>query len=207
MPRSENHKVVFMGNTAVGKTSIIHQFIYNAATADHQPTIGIDFYAKPVTDGDTTVKMQIWDTAGQEKFHSLIPSYVRSSTVAVMVYDITSKQTFDDLAKWYTTVTNIAEPAMIVVGNKCDLESEREVSIEQAKKYANDIHAQYIETSARTPINVQELFTLIAKIPIPTKAASNGNPAIVQPVETVDIAAPSQQNQNNNNNNGGGCGC
>lgn len=197
--KDPSHKVVLIGNTAVGKTSIINQFVYGTSSPEHQPTIGIDFFAKSVSDGTKTTRMQIWDTAGQEKFHALIPSYIRNSTVAVMVFDITSTASFEDVKKWHKTVDDIANPALVVVGNKVDLESERTVTIEQAKEYAQTINASYIETSARTPINVTELFEMIAKIPIPT--ATEPAVAEAQPeVEKVDLKSVEVQKSS-------GCSC
>ena len=197
--KGPSHKVVFIGNTAVGKTSIISQFVYGTSSPEHQPTIGIDFLAKSVNDGTKTVRMQIWDTAGQEKFHALIPSYIRNSTVAVMVFDITSQTSFEDVKKWHRTVDDIANPTLVVVGNKVDLEDEREVTFEQANQYAQSINASYMETSARTPINITELFEMIAKIPIPTDAEPTVEKA--QPeVEKVDLKSIEVSKS-------GGCSC
>ena len=184
-----SHKVVFIGNTAVGKTSIINQFVYNTMNASHLPTVGIDFFCRTVRDGDKTVRLQIWDTAGQEKFHALIPSYIRTSTVAVLVFDITSEQSFEDLKRWHKTVDDIANPALVVVGNKVDLEQDRVVTEEQAIQYATSIHAPYIETSARTPINIPNLFEMIAKLPIPERAAPSGGDRVEPQIEKVDIKA------------------
>jgi Ras-related protein Rab-6A len=161
------HKVVLIGSTAVGKTSIINQFMYNTANPDHQPTIGIDFFSKHVKKGDISARMQIWDTAGQEKFQALIPSYIRNSTVAVLVFAINDLDTFTDLKKWHQKVLEVASPILMVVGNKVDLEADRVVTAESAEEYAGSINAKYIETSARVPINIDDLFIQIAQIPLP----------------------------------------
>jgi Ras-related protein Rab-6A len=160
------HKVVVIGNTAVGKTSIINQFVYGTVSAQHQPTVGIDFFAKIVQVQDRPVRLQLWDTAGQERFHALIPSYIRNSTVALLIYDITNRATFDDLKQWHKMVADLATPALIVVGNKADLEADRTVPAEEARTYAESVSAPYFETSAITPLNIQELFTAVAQIPI-----------------------------------------
>ena len=159
------HKVVLIGNSAVGKTSIINQYIYNSSAPDHTPTVGIDFFAKTLDLNGQSLRLQIWDTAGQEKFHSLIPSYIRNSTVAVFVFDITSENSFEDLEKWYKMVEDIANPKLVVVGNKVDLEEERKISEEDGKKFADAHQAFYIETSARTPTNIDKLFEMISQIP------------------------------------------
>ena len=150
--------------------------------------------------------MQIWDTAGQERFRSIIPSYIRNSTVAVLVYDITSQTSFSNLSKWKDSICNIANPALVIVGNKVDLEVGREISYEKAETYALSIGAKYIETSARTPININELFNLIAEIPVislQTDEKKNTEEDQSIKIEKVEItgekSVPTQGN--------GGCGC
>lgn len=164
---SINHKIVFIGDSSVGKTSIINQYIYGSVTPDHQPTIGIDFFAKSLKIQNQSVRLQIWDTAGQEKFHSMIPMYIRTSTVAVLVYDITSKASFESLDKWLKTVFDHANPIIFIVGNKLDLQEQRTVSTEEGQKFADEHEAHFIETSARTPTNILELFNQIAQIELP----------------------------------------
>lgn len=211
------HKVVFVGNSAVGKTSIINQYMYDSVSNDHEPTVGIDFFAKTLHLEGRDIRMQIWDTAGQEKFHSLIPSYIRDSTVAVFVFDITQRQTFDDLEKWFKMVIDIANPQFVIVGNKCDLEANREVTKEEIAKYAESKSAKYIETSAVTPTNIKELFNIVALIPTEGEsqnaapAAAPGDKPVQQfgatgPITTaqapsIDLTKP------NAPQNGGGCSC
>ncbi|EAY22598.1 Ras family protein [Trichomonas vaginalis G3] len=213
------HKVVFVGNSAVGKTSIINQYMYDSVSADHQPTVGIDFFAKTVNYEGKSIRMQIWDTAGQEKFHSLIPSYIRDSTVAIFVFDITSRSSFEDLEKWFKMVLDIANPRLIIVGNKCDLDAEREVTKDDAEKYAIIKSADYIETSAIAPTNITELFNLIASTPSESEStpqntnqlaldttprqalpAPEPTPAAA-PAPSVDLTKPA------NPQAGGGCSC
>jgi small GTP-binding protein len=171
-----SHKVVFVGDSAVGKTAIIHQYIYGNAAAQHEPTIGIDFFAKTIKNPGQTLRLQIWDTAGQEKFHALIPSYIRNSTVVVLVYDINSQASFESLDRWYKMVLDLADPIVVVVGNKFDLQASRQVSAEDGRKFADDHNAQFFETSAITGDNITSVFEAIAKIPraaseIPTPVA------------------------------------
>jgi small GTP-binding protein len=89
------HQVIVLGSTAVGKTSMISQFVHGPMNQSHQPTVGIDFFVKVVTVGDLNVRLQIWDTAGQEHFNSVTPSYIRKATVVVLVFDITQRSTFE----------------------------------------------------------------------------------------------------------------
>ena len=205
MATTVEHKVVLIGDSSVGKTAIINQFMYESIDENHQATVGIDFFAKTLVIGEKTVKMQIWDTAGQEKFRALIPSYIRDSTVALFVYDITSEESFNNLERWYKMVNDIADPAIVIVGNKLDLESNREVSEERLKQYAEEKKAKYIETSAKTPTNITELFNIVADI----------QPRNVPEQEVQDSAAmrpPTKISSQVNLNSGssgaqGGCGC
>jgi len=162
-----SHKVVFLGDSSVGKTSIINQYITNSCHPDHQTTIGIDFFSKEIHDIEKPIQLQIWDTAGQEKFHSLIPSYIKPSTVAVLVYDITQRNSFESIQKWRQMVMDVAKPTIIIAGNKIDLDSNRQVSFEEGKKFADDIGASFVETSARTNENIKELFDIVVSIPVP----------------------------------------
>lgn len=159
------HKVILIGNSSVGKTSIISQFVYGTSSANQKTTVGIDYFIKSITVGDKTATLQIWDTAGQEKFHSLIPSYMRDSTVALLTFDITSKTTFEDLRKWHQMILNSTK--VFVIGNKIDLEFDRQVTREEGEEFAKEIDALYFETSARDGTGVNEMFEKIPSIPLP----------------------------------------
>lgn len=189
------HKVVLIGDSAVGKTSITTQYIHGAAMSEYCPTVGIDFFVKDVLIDDTKVTFQIWDTAGQERFHSIIPSYIRNSTVAFLVFDITLRNSFESLQKWHQLVTNVADPGIIVVGNKVDLEEERQVLTAEGEKFAAQIGAEYIETSARSAINLNELFMKAAKTPLPEKEKQNDQENENPLVFTVNVGQESTRQQ------------
>ena len=130
LPPSGNqakHKLVFLGDIYVGKTSIINRFMYDSFDTNYQATIGIDFLSKTLYLDDRTVRLQLWDTAGQERFRSLIPNYIRDSSVAVIVFDITNKQTFANCDKWVEDVKNERgnDVVIVFVGNKNDKAEER----------------------------------------------------------------------------------
>merc|ERR1719197_1910458 len=114
------YKLVFLGEQAVGKTSVITRFMYDTFDNNYQATIGIDFLSKTMYLEDRTVRLQLWDTAGQERFRSLIPSYIRDSTVAVVVYDITNASSFQQVNKWIDDVRTERGHDVIImlVGNK-----------------------------------------------------------------------------------------
>jgi Ras-related protein Rab-6A len=184
------HRVIVLGDSAVGKTSIINQFIYGAVQAQHQPTVGIDFFSKTLIAGDSQVRLQIWDTAGQERFHSLIPSYIRDATVAVLVYDITSQSTFESVKGWHQRTLDLASPAFAVVGNKVDLEGARAVAGAEARAYAESIGALFFETSAATALHVAELFDRIVAIPTAVAPAAGDQQPEVPKVNLDEIAPP-----------------
>merc|ERR1719335_135532 len=133
MPRVSGlnkYKLVFLGEQAVGKTSIITRFMYDTFDNTYQATIGIDFLSKTMYLEDRTVRLQLWDTAGQERFRSLIPSYIRDSSVAVVVYDVTNRASFANTVRWVKDVRSerANDVVIVLVGNKTDLTDRRQVS-------------------------------------------------------------------------------
>lgn len=197
------HKVIFLGDSAVGKTSIINKYIYQTCSDEYKATIGIDYFTKTIEVDGIQVRLQIWDTAGQEKFHAIIPSYIHNSSIVILVFDITNRQSFENVQKWHQTAMDIAQPAFFLVGNKVDCEINREVLFKDAKKYANSINATYIETSAKSPINIVELFNEVAKVP--AKAINEPETEEKQAiVVTVDLNKPTG-NQSNSNTSSGCC--
>ncbi|KAF8379141.1 hypothetical protein HHK36_028570 [Tetracentron sinense] len=127
-------------------------------------TIGIDFLSKTMYLEDRTVRLQLWDTAGQERFRSLIPSYIRDSSVAVIVYDVASRQSFLNTSKWIEEVRTErgSDVIIVLVGNKTDLVDKRQVSIEEGEAKARDLSVMFIETSAKAGFNIKALFRKIA---------------------------------------------
>ena len=187
------HKVVFIGDSSVGKTSIINQYLYNSCSPEHSPTIGIDFFLKVIEEGEKSVRIQIWDTAGQEKFRALIPSYIRNSTVAILVYDITNRTSFDNIQKWRQNIIDTSDPHLILVGNKIDLDSEREITKEEGELYAKQINADFIETSARTPIGITDLFGIVADLPLPVINESETTSQQTTITVVIDPPKPADQ--------------
>jgi small GTP-binding protein len=175
------YKLVFLGDQAVGKTSIITRFMYDKFDNSYQATIGIDFLSKTMYLEDRTVRLQLWDTAGQERFRSLIPSYIRDSSVAVVVYDVTSRRSFLNTTKWIEEVRNERgnEVIVVLVGNKGDQSDKRQVSTEEGEAKAKELDVLFIETSAKTGANVKALFRKIAAaLPGVSAATNRGNQLI-----------------------------
>ena len=144
-------KLVFLGDQSVGKSSIISRYVYDTFDNSANPTIGVDFVVKSIYYGDNTYKIHFWDTAGQERFKSLIPSYIKDCQIAVLVYDVTSRKSFDNISGWYENIQNERGDDIILglLANKVDLEN-RVVSTEEGFKKAESIKAIFMECSAKT---------------------------------------------------------
>nr|XP_054602822.1 vesicle-associated membrane protein-associated protein A isoform X1 [Nothobranchius furzeri] len=157
-------KVCLLGDTGVGKSSIVCRFVQDHFDHNISPTIGASFLTKTVPCGNELHKFLIWDTAGQERFHSLAPMYYRGSAAAVIVYDITKLDSFQTLKKWVKELKEHGPEDIVVAiaGNKNDLGDIREVPMKEAKEFAESIAAIFIETSARNAVNVEELFQRIS---------------------------------------------
>eukprot|EP00039_Didymoeca_costata_P009258 m.122166 g.122166 ORF g.122166 m.122166 type:complete len:210 (+) comp14420_c4_seq1:196-825(+) len=164
-------KFLVIGNANTGKSCLLHQFIENKFKSESSHTIGVEFGSKVVSCGGKSIKLQIWDTAGQERFRSVTRSYYRGAAGALLVYDISSRETYNALANWLTDARTLAsqEIVIVLVGNKKDLEADREVTFLEASRFAQENELMFLETSARTGENVEETFlkcarTILSKI-------------------------------------------
>jgi len=163
-------KVVLLGDTGVGKSSIVRRFVTEAFDRYSEPTIGASFMSKAMQVDGQSIKFQIWDTAGQEKYHSLAPMYYRGAAAAILVYDITRNGSFDTLRNWVKELQTNGPAGIVlsVVGNKCDLAEQRAVPIAGAQEYAQDMGAEFFETSAKADTNVRDVFQgIAARLPPP----------------------------------------
>uniref|UniRef100_A0A6B2LII7 Uncharacterized protein n=1 Tax=Arcella intermedia TaxID=1963864 RepID=A0A6B2LII7_9EUKA len=194
------YKLVFLGDQSVGKTSIITRFMYDTFDNTYQPTIGIDFLSKTMYLDDKTVRLQLWDTAGQERFRSLIPSYIRDSSVAVICYDITTRESFVNTSKWIEDVRAERGNDVIIVlcGNKTDLESSRAVSIEEGEAKSNEYKVLFIETSAKAGSNIKSLFRKVAA----ALPGMENSKLEAEKKENVDLQPQEAEDTQNN-----GCWC
>lgn len=158
-------KYIIIGDTGVGKSCLLLQFTDKRFRNDHDLTIGVEFGARMVSVGGKDIKLQIWDTAGQESFRSITRSYYRGAAGALLVYDITRKDTFAHLATWLEEARQNGNPAMTImlVGNKTDLESRRMVSTEEGRRFAENNGLLFLEASAKTATNVEEAFVKTAE--------------------------------------------
>ncbi|KAL7858070.1 hypothetical protein AOLI_G00181720 [Acnodon oligacanthus] len=158
-------KIIFIGDSNVGKTCVIHSF-KSGEFRDNHNTIGVDFTVHSMDIDGKKVKMQIWDTAGQERFRTITHSYYRSAHGAMIAYDLTRRSTFDSLPHWIQAVEQYgaANVVFVLIGNKCDLAPQRQVLFEDACTLAEQTGAlAALETSAKENRNVQEAFELMAR--------------------------------------------
>jgi small GTP-binding protein len=176
-------KVVLLGESAVGKSSLVLRFVKREFHEFQESTIGAAFLTQTVTIDDTTVKFEIWDTAGQERYHSLAPMYYRGAQAALIVYDITSKDSFLKAQNWVRELQRQANSTIVIalVGNKLDLASKRGVEHNEAKLFADENNLLFMETSAKTAVNVVEVFTAIATR-LPKGESENQSPGTIKPV-------------------------
>ena len=175
-------KLVLLGEAAVGKSSIVLRFVSNDFSENKEPTIGAAFLTQRVNIDDHIIKFEIWDTAGQERFASLAPMYYRNAQAALVVYDVTKPQSFIKARHWVKELHEQASKDIIIalIGNKIDLldddPDERKVSKEEAEKLAEEENLLFFETSAKTAVNINEVFLKIGEnIPLKNSNDTNKN--------------------------------
>lgn len=158
-------KVLLIGNSSVGKSSLLLRFVDNQWNDLFVPTIGVDFKIRTMEIDNKNVKLQIWDTAGQERFKNITASYYRGAHGIFVVYDISDTESFKNINNWLIEIEKNANKNVykILVGNKCDLEDKRTVSYQQGKELAETYGMQFIETSAKSNTNVDEAFHLLGR--------------------------------------------
>lgn len=152
-------KYIIVGDTSVGKSCLLLGFTDKRFKTEHDVTIGVEFGTRSVNVDGKTMKIQIWDTAGQECFRSITRAYYRGATAALLVYDVSRRDTFNHLGEWLEDVRRHADSKTVVmiVGNKSDL-PRREVAYEEGARFARDNGFTFVETSAKTDDNVDEAF-------------------------------------------------
>jgi small GTP-binding protein len=154
-------KIVVVGDSGVGKTCILLRFVRDQWEGDTQPTLGVEFLAKVISTENHKIQLQLWDTAGQELFRSVTRGYYRGSAGALIVFDLTSRDSFRGVDRWLADLKEVArsDVVTVLVGNKSDLVDKRVVSTAEAQAYADAQNMKYFETSAKTGDNIPAAVT------------------------------------------------
>ena len=160
------YKILLLGDSSVGKTCFLMRYVDNTFQEIHMSTIGLDYKLKTVQLEDgKMVKIQIWDTAGQDRFRSITKNYYKGAHGIVLIYDVTNKKSFENVSNWINQIREeVSDKVTIVlVGNKIDEEEKRVVTTEQGKKMADDFKLMFFECSAKTGVNIDSTFNELVK--------------------------------------------
>ncbi|KAI1886050.1 hypothetical protein AGOR_G00210040 [Albula goreensis] len=190
-------KVVLIGESGVGKSNLLSRFTKNEFNHDSRTTIGVEFSTRTMQLGSVTVKAQMWDTAGLERYRAITSAYYRGAVGALLVYDITKHLTYESVERWLKELYDHADPHIVVmlVGNKTDMASLRSVPMEEAKSFADEKGLLFMETSALESTNVESAFqTVLAGIhkKVTSKQVTRGS---INAVSLTNPAALSGANQ------------
>ena len=156
-------KVVLVGDSFVGKTNIMSKYLKNEFHEDSKATVGVEFGSRQFNIEGHVVKAQIWDTAGQERYKAITSAYYKGAKGAFIVYDITRKDSFENVSKWADQLKSTADKnlTIIIIGNKTDLEDQRQVTSEEGQNKANSLESAFIETSAASGSNLDKAFEMM----------------------------------------------
>ena len=160
-------KVIVIGDSGVGKSCLTNKATHNIFDENYNATVGFEFFTFNLKLNNKIIKLQIWDTCGQELYRSLITNFYRNSSLAIIVYAVNSQESFNDVEMWLRELRTHSGPdiKVILIGNKIDLESERKISKEQGERFAKENKINiFVETSAKTGINAQKTFIDVADL-------------------------------------------
>lgn len=183
----EHHfKLLIIGDSAVGKSSLLLRFADNTFSHNYVTTVGVDFKVRTITIDNERVKLQIWDTAGQERFRTITSTYYRGTHGVLIVFDLTNEDTFSNVKRWLGEIDQNCDLVQrVLVGNKCDEKSSRVITESEARQYAARMNVPYFETSAKENINVEEMFNYLTNLVLSQKKAYIN--------QTSDGPSPSQR--------------
>lgn len=194
-------KILLIGDSGVGKSSVLLRYSDDAYSDSYTSTIGVDFKIKTIKLDNKRIKLQVWDTSGQERFRTITNSYYRGAHGVIVAYDITDKVTFDNVKIWLKEVERYTTPnvRVLLVGNKSDMIHKRVVTYDEGEKFANSIGIEFLEASAKECVNIEAAFTTLAR-----SIKLNIKHNIPDPTTTPSInVARTRLNPTNNNT----CAC
>lgn len=191
MPEDYDHlfKLLIIGDSGVGKSSILLRFSDNLFSGTYITTIGVDFKIRTIEVEGEKVKLQIWDTAGQERFRTITATYYRGTQGVMVVYDVSNLDTFGNVRRWLQEIEqNCDDVVRILVGNKCD-SPDKKVSTEEGQALANQMNISFFETSAKDNLNIEKVFDEITKQVMRMKKdkLAQANPAVINNVDTIKV--------------------
>jgi small GTP-binding protein len=189
-------KIVFLGDSAVGKTCLLRRWSSDQFSSRERPTIAAGVESMEAEIGDATYRLVLWDTAGQENYRALAPNTVRGAQAAILVFDVTSRDSFDNIPAWIDLMRNTADCAFVIVGNKVDLAEQRQVQFDDGDELAKRYSVAYYETSARTGHGIEDLFGHVCGIAITVRTRKAPESVVAAPsVDLGQPAAPSGSGQ------------
>lgn len=161
----EIYKVILVGDSGVGKSNILSRYTKDEFHLNTRSTVGVEFGTKIINTGSNIVKAQIWDTAGQERYRALTTTYYKGSNGAFLVYDITKRNTFQGIERWYHELINYTDLSIsiILVGNKCDLNAQREITQKEGEAKAKSLGLPFFETSALSNVQIDVAFDFLVE--------------------------------------------
>ena len=195
-------KLLLVGDSCVGKTSLLLQYTENNFPDEHAATVGVEYKVKMFPYRNFQVKMQIWDTAGQERFHSITNNFFHNADGILFVYDITSRQSFNGVKVWIKEAEEIGNfYKRLLIGNKCDLSEKRNISIEELEKYCEEKNMDFFETSAKENIYLVEAFNKIVELILENKTDEEIIREFGVKKSSLSISSRNLGSKKNNNKN------
>ena len=167
MSEERVYKILLLGDSMVGKTCFLLKYTDKSFQEIHMSTIGLDYRLKTLTlKNRKTVKLQIWDTAGQDRFRSITKNYYKKANGIILIYDVTNKKSYKNISVWINQIKEEADPNVVIylAGNKIDMEEERKIKTEEGEKLAEEYNFPFKETSAKEDININETFEDLVEI-------------------------------------------
>ena len=194
-------KIVLIGDTSVGKTNILSKYLSDEFDPESKATVGVEFGTKNFKIENNIVKVQIWDTAGQERYRSITNAYYKGAKGSLLVYDITNRKSFDNLDKWISDLKTNGDSSLSIVllGNKSDLENQRQISIEEGKNKAAFFNVAFMETSALNGNNIEKAFDELISDVYKNHKELFEKSAKVQISDNKGIDLDVKENKDNNN--------